>query len=423
MGIEHAAGIYIELLLVAILIAVVTNRFSGLPYTIALVIVGLVIGVTRIVPGPEQLGFSRELIFFVFLPPLLFQGALHLELNRLMSHFWPIFIFSIVGVAVSTLVIAGVFSLVGGVGSLLVALLFGSMMSPTDPVSVLALFKKAGVSPDLKHIVEGESLFNDGTSIVLFTIIFEMIVSGGEASFGGAALSFLKVSGGGLILGVGLGYIGWWFLRHFDDPVLETTACLALAVGSFYLAERMHLSGVIATVSAGLLIGNHGRHLSMSPKVSQMVEGTFEVTDFIVNSFLFLMIGLEMQVIEAKEWIAQLPLVGAGILGLLVARALVVYPFWHLMNLKGLKRPGNWAHVLFWGGLRGSIPIALLLGIMADSRFPEEYKKPLLAAGFGVVLFSLVVQGLTFMPLLNLLGLSGHREDDQTDDACEEVVI
>ncbi len=420
MGIEHVAGIYLELLLVAILIAVVSNRFSGLPYTIALVIVGLFIGITRIVPAPEQLGFSRELIFFVFLPPLLFQGALHLELNRLMKHFWPIFIFSIVGVAVSTVVIGGVFSVVGGMTSILVALLFGSMMSPTDPVSVLALFKTAGVSPDLKHVVEGESLFNDGTSIVLFTIILQMILTGGDASVGEAAFAFVKVSGGGLILGVGLGYIAWWFLKQFDDPVLETTVCLVLAVGSFYLAEKLHLSGVIATVSAGLLIGNHGRHLSMSPRVYQMVEGTFEVTDFLVNSVLFLMIGLEMQVVGMDDWVAQLPLVGAGILGLLLARALVVYPFWYLMNLKGTKRPGRWAHVLFWGGLRGSIPIALLLGIMSDPAFPEEFKKPLLVAGFGVVLFSLVVQGLTFMPLLNLLGLSGH--DDQDPDADERVI-
>jgi Na+:H+ antiporter len=414
MGIEHAAGIYIELLLVAILIAVVTNRFSGLPYTIALVLVGLVIGITRIVPGPEQLGFSRDLIFFVFLPPLLFQGALHLEFNRLLRHFWPIFIFSIAGVAVSTLVIGGVFSLVGGMTSVLVALLFGSMLSPTDPVSVLALFKRAGVSPDLKHLVEGESLFNDGTSIVLFTILMELLVKGGDASVGGAMLSFVKVSGGGLILGIGLGYITWLFLKQFDDPVLETTACLVLAVGSFYLAEKMHLSGVIATVAAGLLIGNHGRRLSMSPRVSQMVEGTFEVIDFVVNSMLFLMIGLEMQIIGLDDWTTHLPLVGAGILGLLLARALVVYPFWHMMNLAGTQRPGKWAHVLFWGGLRGSIPIALLLGLMRQEGFPEEFKKPLLVAGFGVVLFSLVVQGLTFMPLLNFLGLSGQA------DRCEE---
>jgi CPA1 family monovalent cation:H+ antiporter len=419
MGIEDVAGIYIELLLVAILIAVISNRFSGLPYTIALVIVGLVVGVTRIVPGPEQLGFSRELIFFVFLPPLLFQGALHLEFNRLLKHFWPIFTFAIVGVAVSTAVIGGVFSLVGGMTSVLVALLFGSMISPTDPVSVLALFKKAGVSADLKHVVEGESLFNDGTSIVLFTIILDMIVKGGEASVGGAALAFVKVSGGGLILGIGLGYVAWLFLKQFDDPVLETTACLVLAMGSFYLAEKLHLSGVIATVAAGLLIGNHGRRLSMSPKVTQMVEGTFEVTDFLVNSVLFLMIGLEMQVVGMDEWVEYLPLVGAGILGLLLARALVVYPFWHLLNLTGTKRPGKWAHVLFWGGLRGSIPIALLLGIMRDSRFPEEYKKPLLVAGFGVVLFSLVVQGLTFMPLLKLLGLTGAKGEDEEQPGDE----
>jgi CPA1 family monovalent cation:H+ antiporter len=251
--------------------------------------------------------------------------------------------------------------------------------------------------------------------VVLFGILFGLVSAGGTPDVVDAVLTFLKVSGGGLVIGAGLGYAAWLFLKSIDDPLIETGACLVLALGAFWVAEVLHLSGVIATVSAGLLIGNHGRHLAMSQKVTVAVDNFFSVIEFLINSVLFLLIGLEIRALEGSHWVEHLPLVGAGILGLLAARALAVYPCWHLLNLGGRRRPGKWAHVLFWGGLRGSIPIALALFVLADPTFPEEYRDPLLVATFTVVMFSLLVQGLTVMPLLHWLGLRGRKPAPEED--------
>ncbi len=402
-------ALYMGLLLLALFVAVLETRLAGLPYTIGLVAVGLVVGMLGVAPSPREAGFGRDLVFFVLLPPLLFQGALHLDFNRLLAHFWPILLFAIAGVAVSTLALGGVIYLAGGFQSLLVALLLGSMLSATDPVSVLALFKKAGVSEDLRHVMEGESLFNDGTAVVLFGLLYGLVRTGGTVDPPAVVLGFLQTVGGGLLTGAVLGYLTYLFMRSLDDPLVETTACLVLALGSFWVAEHLlHLSGVIATVTAGLFIGNYGPRLSMSPKVKVSLNSFFEVVDFIINSIIFLMIGLEIREVGLSGLLSHLGLVGAAVVAMLASRALVVYTFYPALNLAGRKRPGSWAHVLFWGGLRGSIPVALLLGLPPD--FP--HRDELLVAGFGVVLFSLLVQGLTVKPLLARLGLQGGAEGE-----------
>jgi CPA1 family monovalent cation:H+ antiporter len=400
--IEHAVGIYIGLLLLACVVAIVSKMVTHLPYTIFLTLVGLLIGVLGIGPEIEKTGFGYHLIFFVFLPPLLFQGAFHMNLNSLLEQFWPILCLAVPGVVVSTLLVGGLVGWLGGISSMMVAILFGALISPTDPVSVLSLFKEVGAPEDLKTILEGESLFNDATGVVLFTILLKALLSGQEFGFGQAAYEFVKVSVGGLLLGAVLGWIVFKIMRHIEDHLLENALCLVLAYGSFWLAEVMHLSGVIGTVMAGLMIGNYGRRLSMSVKTTNTVETFFESIGFLINSLLFVLIGLELREVPPNiMWMT----VFVAIAAMLIARAAVSYSFYWLLNQAGTKRPKRWNHILFWGGLRGSIPIALLLNLPNEGLL-VTWRPVLLLAGFGCVFFSLVVQGITMKPLMLKLGLS-----------------
>jgi CPA1 family monovalent cation:H+ antiporter len=404
--IEHAVGIYIGILLLSCVIAIASKRVTQLPYTIFLTLVGLGIGVLGIGPEIEATGFSHDLIFFVFLPPLLFQGAFHMNLNSLLKQFWPVVCFAVPGVVVSTLLVGGMVGWLGGINSMMVAVLFGALISPTDPVSVLALFKEVGAPEDLKILVEGESLFNDATGVVLFTILLEAVIKGQGFGFGRAVYEFVKVSAGGLLLGVVLGWIVYKIMRHLEDHLLENALCLVLAYGSFWLAEVIHFSGVITTVMAGLMIGNYGRRLSMSKKTTQTVEIFFESIDFLINSVLFILIGLELREAQAGYvWMTVLVAVGA----MMISRAAVSYSFYWLLNQWGTKRPQKWKHILFWGGLRGSIPIALLLQIPNEGVL-ETFRPLLLVAGFGCVFFSLVVQGTTMGPLMRRLGIGVAAE-------------
>jgi CPA1 family monovalent cation:H+ antiporter len=402
--IEHAVGIYIGLLLLACVVAIVSKMVTHLPYTIFLTLVGLLIGVLGIGPEIEKTGFGYHLIFFVFLPPLLFQGAFHMNLNSLLEQFWPIVCLAVPGVIVSTLLVGGLVGWLGGINSMMVAILFGALISPTDPVSVLSLFKEVGAPKDLKTIVEGESLFNDATGVVLFTILLKAVLSGQEFGFAQAAYEFVKVSVGGLLLGALLGWIVFKIMRHIEDHLLENALCLVLAYGSFWLAEVIHLSGVIGTVMAGLMIGNYGRRLSMSVKTTNTVEIFFESIAFLINSLLFVLIGLELREVPANiMWMT----VFVAIAAMLIARAAVSYSFYWLLNQVGTKRPKRWNHILFWGGLRGSIPIALLLNLPNEGLL-VTWRPVLLLAGFGCVFFSLVVQGVTMKPLMLKLGIKGE---------------
>ena len=408
--IEHAVGIYIALLLLACVVGIAAKLITHLPYTIFLTLVGLGIGVLHWGPDLAATGFSTELIFFVFLPPLLFQGAMHMELNRLLKQIGPIACFAVPGVIVSTLLVGGVVGWLGGLGSMLIAMLFGALISPTDPVSVLALFREADAPEDLRVLVEGESLFNDATGVVLFTILLEAVLRGEGLNFGLAALEFVKVSIGGLVLGGVLGWIAFTVLRRLEDHLLENAICLTLAYGAFWLAEVVHCSGVIATVMAGLMIGNFGKRWSMSRKTIETVETFFESIDFIINSFLFILIGLELREIPASIPVNPWRLVLVAVVAMLVGRAVVSYTFYWGLNQVGRRRPKRWKHVLFWGGLRGSIPIALLLHIPATAEGPlGELRPALLLAGFACVFFSLVVQGVTMRPLMRYLKIGGEE--------------
>lgn len=414
--ISHEVGLYVALLLITCAVGIITRSLAHLPYTIALTIVGLGIGLFRFGPNIAETGFSKDLIFFVMLPPLLFVGSLNLDLDRLLSNFWPIAIFAVVGVLVSTVVMGGMLYWLGGLFSFPVALLFGAMMSPTDPVSVLAIFRSMKVPEHLRYLVEGESLFNDGTGVVLYTIILDMALGQTRFHFLDAVQDFVVVVAGGLLMGAVLGILVFFVLRRIDDYLLENTICLVLAYGSFWVAESLHVSGVIAVVTAGLMIGNYGRRFSMSSKTRETIDTFFESIDFIINSLLFIMIGLELQSLGVNDLFDNMGLLAIAVAAMLIARAVAIYPLYLMTNLVGRIRPTGWAHVLFWGGLRGSIPVALLLGLPRSPAL-EPYRTSILVAGFGVVFFSLVVQGLTMKPLLWALNIADPMSAREGSDS------
>lgn len=394
----------IELLLVVSLVALVVRRFR-VPYTVALVVVGLLITFQQ----PLDFDLTPDLILALFVPPLLFEAAFHLEFRQLRAVLVPILVVAIPGVLLATLLVAGIVR--WGVGlSFGSALVFGALISATDPVAVVALFRTLGVPKRLAVTVEGESLFNDGTAIVIFGLVLAVALpagaDGGQGSLNplAAAIDFLRVSVGGLGIGARLGWLVARAIARIDDYLIETTLTTVLAFGAFLFAERFHVSGVLAVVAAGIVSGNIGPH-GMSPTTKIVLFNFWEYLAFVANSLIFLLIGLDVNIPQLAD--ARGP-IAVGVLAVLASRALVVYGLaWALQGVAALRRSRRhvlrWAHrhVLFWGGLRGAISLALVLSLPAEFGDRELLR----VMAFGVLLFTLLVQGITMGPLLRRLGL------------------
>lgn len=427
-------------LILALLVALGT-RWIRLPYTIALVLVGLVIGwLGELIVGDLPFGgglMSADLILFVLLPPLLFEGAAGMHIDKLRRNWRPITLLAIPGVLLNTTIIGLIcWRLLwwGDDFGFLYGLLLGSVLAATDPVSVLALVRNLGAPKRLAVLLEGESLFNDGTAIVMFNIILIAVltkIAGGSTSASelltGAVASFLMVVTIGLLVGMVLGGVANRLLQQSDDHLVEIALTVALAFGSFLFAEMLSGSGVIAVVVAGLLVGNHGVPQGMTPTARIGLHHFWEVVAFLINSVLFLMIGYELQHVLTPNshtlWLAFV-----GIMAALVAR-LVVFPLTALSNLSHQRTIStSWQVALYWGGLRGSIPIALLLLLShivhegtALSGFenlvflPESVFDAMLVVGFAVILWTLVVQGLTMRPLLHRMGVCGVSTEAEVE--------
>ncbi len=392
------------LLGVVLLVAVVT-KYVHLPYTVALVIAGLVIAATGV---PFAVPLTEDLILTVFLPALLFEAAYNLPWARLRAELRTINTLAIPGVFVSTAIVAGVVHLAGL--PLPAAVLFGALISATDPVSVIATFRQLGTDRRLSIIVEGESLFNDGTALVIFRLVLGVVV-GGAVSVVGTAAAFVVSIVGGIALGLAVGYLVAQLTKRIDDYLVEFSGTLLVTYTLFILAEELHIealgvslgaSPVIAVVAYGLVTGNYASREAMSPATRIAMHETWELVGFLANSFIFLLIGLQVPLAAFRP--GDIPLILAAIAGVLAGRAVIVYGFTALVNLRtapGRRVPLRFMHVINWGGLRGAVALAAALSIPTA----VAERGTLLLLTFAVVLFSLLVQGLTIRPLVAWVGL------------------
>ncbi len=420
MNAAHVVEFLLGLLIAASIIALVTSRLR-LPYTIALVIGGFAIDLFHIpimerfgtTGGPQHL-LTPEIIFTLFLPALLFEAGININVRHLRQNLAPIALLAVAGVIIATLSTGLAAHFFVGL-PITVALLFGALIAATDPISVLALFKDVGVTKRLSVVVEGESLFNDGTAVVLFQFLLLGAVTGHLNLLGGAG-RFVFVVLGGAALGLVLGFVISKLTERVDDPRIEITLSTILAYGAYLTAEYAHVSGVIATVAAGLMIGNYGAEIGMTARTRVALWAFWSYVAFVINSLVFLLIGIEVHVADLlKNWWAILLAIFAVLLGRVVA----VYGLTPISNRFGEKIPLAWQHVLVWGGLHGGVSMALALSLAPD--FP--YRGKIMAMTFGVVAFSIIVQGLTMKPLLRLLGIRAVRENDYDRAKARQMAL
>lgn len=408
------------LIVLAAIFGYINVRFIKLPTTIGMMLISIIFSLVVLIIGqvdPTLLQLEQELIGGIdfekvlmdgMLSFLLFAGALHVDFEHLKKQAWPIISFATLGVVTATFLIGTmmyfVLPLIGLPLDFIYCLLFGALISPTDPIAVLGILKQAGVPKALEIKIVGESLFNDGIGVVVFLTIFQLAQAGaGEIHFGEVALVFVEEVGGGILLGLGLGWIAYRLMKTIDNYEVEVMISLAMVMGGYLLASYLHFSGPLAMVVAGLMVGNERfRTSSMSETTELYVDKFWELMDILFNALLFVMIGLEIILIKFEQsyLIAGLLAIPITLLARYISLALPI-----ALLKKRLEFIPRTDVIMTWGGLRGGISIALALSLLAT--MPRDQ---IVAMTYIIVVFSIVVQGLTVERVVKRLGVSSGDE-------------
>ena len=392
-------------LVLTALLAYLNFRYIRLPITIGVMVTALLLSLLVILLdlAGADFGLHRKMEAMLraidfsnvlmqgMLSFLLFAGALHIDLSELRAYRWQVLILAFFSTLLSTFIVGlaawYVLPLIGISMPLLYCLLFGALISPTDPIAVMGILKSAGIPKNLELVISGESLFNDGVGVVIFSILMSMLLIGEAPTFHEGLGLLMHEAGGGLLYGLLIGYITFHLLRSIDNYQVEVMITLAAVMGGYVLASKLHVSGPLAMVVAGLVVGNHGRELAMSDTTRLYVDMFWEMIDDILNAVLFVLIGMEVMLI-AFSW----SLFAAGlamVIMTLIARALTVWvPVHYLPGYFNLPRGAGL--VLTWGGLRGGISVALALSLPSGGE-----RDVILSLTYCIVVVSILVQGLT----------------------------
>ena len=434
-----AVGLTVSVLFIASLVRLAPLRRLRLPFTVAVMLLGCGAGALVNLwhghaPGAlhDVLGFfaaggqlTPQLILFVLLPPLVFESAYALDGRLFLKNLLPIGVLAVPALALSTLITGAAVMAAGGAShglSWAGAFLFGALISATDPVAVVALFKDLGAPKRLGILVEGESLMNDGTAIVLFNILLAVVVdqaAGREVALGSLALGglgkFALVACGGIAVGVALATPLFALIGYvISDEAVEITLSVVLAYASFVIAEHfLHVSGVMATVSAGLVAGSYGR-TKVSPSVSEFMHSFWEYMAFAMNSLIFFAVGLVIvQQVAGTEFLSLLPLFAVAVVVVLAARALGVFGSMPFVQRSVEEIPLAYQSVMWWGGLRGAVSLALALTVFMHPELPVPMRRTVLVLSAGIVLFTLLVNALSMQPLIKRFGLDRPTPQDR----------
>ncbi len=376
--------LFTAFLAAAVVVALISRRL-GLPYTVALVVFGL--GVAILAPG-IRFEVTPDLVLLVLLPGLVFEAAFHTDIPSLRKTLGGIVVLAVPGVLITAAVVALVLNVVTGL-PLDLALVVGAMVAATDPVAVIATFKRLGAPRSLATLIEGESLFNDGTAFVVFAIALRAVTQ--PVGWGEAISSFVVTLVASIVIGAVAGFVASRVVARVDDHLIETTISVLLAYGTYVIADSFHESGVIATVVAGMTLGSYGRRIGMGPRTRDAIDIVWDFLSFLLTALVFLLVGLAITVGSLVEAAGAIAVCIVAVLG---ARAVVTYGLVGIgARLVAPDRPipEGWLHVLFWAGLRGAVAVALALSL--PLALPQ--RAHLQAITFGIVLFTLLAQGST----------------------------